>query len=80
MTTEQSNEADARLAQVEAAYAAGDFASVRAQCAALGAASDPATQERARVLAQRVTPDLAAWLALSVSFALFAGIVVVYAP
>ena len=79
MPSDPPIEAPDPLARAEAAYAAGDFAEARAQCAALSAASDPDVATRARALARRLDPDIAAWIAVGASLALFVGILVAYA-
>jgi hypothetical protein len=69
------------LAAAEADYAKGDFAAVRAKCAELShdADADAELAPRARALAAGTEPDLAAYVALGVSLALFLGVVVAYA-
>ena len=68
-----------QMASAEAAYAAGDFVTARALSKALGASSDAEVTARARTLGARLTTDVAVWIALGGSLALFLGIVVAYA-
>ena len=68
-----------QLARAESAYATGDFATVRALSKALSASPDAEVASRARTLGARLSPDVATWIALGASLALFFGIVVAYA-
>lgn len=67
------------IERAEAAYRAGDFATVRALCTPLYASSDAEVAARARALAARVETDRGAFIVLGICAALFTGVVVAYA-
>ena len=64
------------LARAQAAYARGDFASVRVEVAA--ALADAQAREEARALEARIGVDAWCWAVLGACFALFCGIVAAY--
>jgi hypothetical protein len=67
------------LASALSAYAAGDFAGVRAQTASATSSADPELAQRARDLRSRVSIDPWIWAVLGACFTLFCVLVVVYA-
>jgi hypothetical protein len=72
-------DASARLARAEIAYAAGDFSAVHGLCASLAAAHvDPDLSARARALSERVAIDPANWIVLACALALWVAIVAAY--
>ncbi len=79
MTPENTESPADPLARAQAAYAAGDFASVRVEAAQVEGAADPELAQKARELRARVAIDAWVWAVLGAAFVLFCGIVVVYA-
>jgi hypothetical protein len=67
------------LARAEAAYAAGDFASVRVETADAQTSADPEVARRARDLRSRISIDPWIWAVVGACFTLFCVLVVVYA-
>jgi hypothetical protein len=67
------------LARARAAYAAGDFASVRVETASAQSSADPEVAQQARALRSRVSIDPWIWAVLGACFTLFCVLVVVYA-